>query len=151
MAESSETVTPIQPDRLERLVARVNEALSNYSDKDWNYSRISLQLQHLDKSAGPYALWFDLVDRTTRQGKAELKTATDEISWGVRHTDQLGILEIVSLRVNKALIEASSNEFWGTARPILRVVKKESLLQQGIVNAVWYVVTEVLGEDFDAR
>lgn len=151
MAEVQEIVKSIRPDLLEELTQKVNEVLQKYSDKDWNYSRIFLQLRPLAESPDPYMLWFDRVDPATEKGRSDIKSTADEIAWGDRHSNELGILEIVSLRVDKALLEASSDDFWGSLRPIVRLVKKESLAQQGITTALWYKVLEVSGEDFDSR
>jgi hypothetical protein len=75
----------------------------------------------------------------------------DEVAWGERHANELGILEIISLRVNRALLEATSNEYWGETRPVLRVERKEALEQQGVTVAFWYEVQEVSGEQFENR
>ena len=133
------------------LTDKMNEALKTYSDKEWNYSRISLQTRSLDSIEGPYALWLEIVSTKTEQGQTDMKMFRSEITWGKHHSNELGILEIVSLRTNKALLEVSSDEAWSFNRPVLRVVTKESLAQQGITNALWYKVHEVKGEEFDSR
>jgi len=133
------------------MLLRLNEALLAYSDKDWNYSRISLLERRLDDAEGPYALWIEVVDLTTKPGRGELKAMSDEVKWGERHSSELGILELVSLRINKALLEITSDEHWQWKRPVVRIVKREVLLAQGITSALWYEVHEVAGEDFDNR
>ena len=133
------------------MLLRLNEALLAYSDKDWNYSRISLLERRLDDAEGPYALWIEVVDLTTKPGRGELKAMSDEVKWGERHSSELGILELVSLRINKALLENTSDEHWQWKRPVVRIVKREVLLAQGITSALWYEVHEVAGEDFDNR
>jgi hypothetical protein len=75
----------------------------------------------------------------------------DEVKWGDRHSSQLGMLEVVSLRINKALLEVTSNEYWHQKRPVVRIVKKEDVDRQDAMYAVWYQITEVAGEDFDNR
>lgn len=130
---------------------RVNDALENCSDKDWNYSRISLAMRPLDTVDGPYALSLEILDLTTKQGRNDLKTLVDEVKWGERHSSELGILEVVSLRINKALLEVTSDEFWQHARPIVRIVKKEAIAGEHPTHALWYQVTEVAGEEFDNR
>jgi hypothetical protein len=79
-----------------------------------------------------------------------MKALTDEIAWGERHSSELGILEIVSLRINKALLTAS-NSLWRDKRPVLRLAKRNLLLDQGVRAALWYEVREVTGEDFESR
>jgi hypothetical protein len=130
---------------------RVNKALLTYSDKDWNYSRISLLEKQLDSLESPYVLRFEILDLMTKQGRAELKALSDEVKWGERHSSELGVLEIVSLRINKALLEVTSDEYWQSQRPVARIAKRELLLAQGITSALWYEVREVAGEDFDNR
>jgi hypothetical protein len=133
------------------LMQRINEALSGYSDKDWNYSRIRLQARNLHDVVGPYTLWLETIDVHTKSGRAEIKASTDEVAWGTRHSNELGILEIISLRLNKALKECTSDEFWGFQRPVVRVVKKQQLAAQLIDDAFWYEVEEVGGEEFENR
>ena len=133
------------------VLERANNALRRYSDKDWNYSRISLCIRALSDSHGPYILWPDLIDTRTKQGKADLKTAKDEITWGERHSNEMGILELISLRLNRALLEATDDEYWEHTRPIFRLTRTELLQQSGITEAFWYEVREVSGEDFDNR
>jgi hypothetical protein len=130
---------------------RVNEALLTYSDKDWNYSRISLIEKRLDIQESQYVLQFEILDLMTKQGRGELKALRDEVKWGERHSSELGVLEIVSLRINKALLEITSDEYWQWKRPVARIAKRELLLAQGITSALWYEVREVAGEDFDNR
>jgi hypothetical protein len=141
----------IQPPDLTAIVDQLNSALSQYADKDWNYSRISLLLKPLDSIDGPYGLWVDFIDMNSKEGLEDLKTSKGEISWGQHHSDELGILELVSLRVNKALIETTSDEFWGFHRPVVRLTDKKSLAEQGVTNAIWYEIHEVQGDVFDNR
>ena len=124
------------PHDISEAAQRINRALAGYSDKDWNYSRIHLQLRALTDINSPYVLWIEPSD--------DLKTLQSEISWGNRHCDELGILEIVSLRLNKALMELKESV-------IVRLVKKEELQAQGFEEAFWYEVEEVAGEEFDSR
>ena len=147
----SQSADSAQPPELQGLVARINNTLQMHSDKDWNYSRISLQNRALDDIEGPYALWPNLVDISTKQGQLDFKASAQEVAWGERHSNELGILEIISLRVNKALLETASGEVWASRRPVVHVKKKEQLAQQGITHALWYRVSEVGGEDFDNR
>jgi hypothetical protein len=145
------TQKTIEPPDLAAMVDQLNSALARYTDKDWNYSRISLVLKPLDSIIGPYGLWVDLIDTNSKRGLEDLKTSKGEVAWGQHHSNELGILELVSLRVNKALLETTSDEHWSFKRPVLRLVSKESLAQQGITGAIWYEVAEVRGEDFDSR
>jgi hypothetical protein len=80
-----------------------------------------------------------------------LKTLTDEVKWGDRHSSELGMLEVVSLRINKALLEVTSNDYWNQKRPVVRVVKKQDVDRQNTTDAIWYQITEVAGEEFDNR
>ena len=88
---------------------------------------------------------------TTKQGRNDLNALVDEVKWGERHSSELGILEVVSLRINKALLEVTSDEYWQQARPVVRIVKKETIAGQHATHALWYQVTEVAGEEFDNR
>jgi hypothetical protein len=99
----------------------------------------------------PYVLWLEYADSRNKDGEAELKRLRDEVSWGCRHGNELGILEIVSLRINKALLESSTDEFWDYARPIVRLARKQELKEQGTTEAFWYEVQEIGGEEFDNR
>ena len=151
MSHSKSPIASISPVQLQKLTAKVNAALQTYSDKDWNYSRISLHVIRLADCDGVYALWLDLIDMRSKQGKLNLKAVSDEVAWGERHSNELGILEIVSLRINKALLEITSDSFWEGLRPIVRLVKKQVLEQSMVTDALWYDVREVSGEDFDNR
>ena len=136
---------------LEDVVTKLNAVLGSCSDKDWNYSRISLTVRPLDGFSSPYVLWPEVLELVTKEGLVGLKALSDEIKWGERHSSELGVLEIISLRVNKALLENTSDQFWQNKRTILRVVKKHLLAEQDIRAALWYEVQEVAGEDFDNR
>jgi hypothetical protein len=144
----SESATPEQ---VEALAQKVNETLLRYADKGWNYSRISLMSKILLQVDSPYVLWYELLPTTTKAGRIALKAVADEINWGERHSNELGILEIVSLRLNKALLECTSDEFWRFNRPVFRLEKKEALAQKGVIAAFWYEVHETKGEDFENR
>ncbi|MCG3149948.1 MAG: hypothetical protein PCFJNLEI_03415 [Verrucomicrobiae bacterium] len=131
--------------------AQVNEALLSYSDKDWNYSRITLEVKPLEFLKSPYVLILEYIDVSPPTKRKAFKICEDEVNWGIRHSNELGILELISLRINKALIELTSDEYWNYRRPVVKLVKKEELLEKGVNNALWYCVTEVAGEDFDNR
>ncbi len=138
--------------RESEVIEQINAALLNYSDKDWNYSRIALIATLLDDVKSPYILKLELLDQNTAEGRSQLKTLTDEVKWGDRHSSELGMLEIVSLRINKALLEVSSNEYWNQKRAVVRIVKRQPLGREGTTNvALWYQITEVAGEEFDNR
>jgi hypothetical protein len=145
------TQTNAQTEPLEVAVNRVNVALGGYSDKDWNYSRISLTTSSLDTFESPYTLKLEALDLKTKQGRSELKTLSDEVKWGERHASELGMLEVVSLRLNKALLEVTSDEYWQFKRIVVRIAKKEIAAGQALTRAIWYQITEVAGEDFDNR
>jgi hypothetical protein len=138
-------------DEPSQLVEKVNAALAGYSDKDWNYSRIKLLTSPLRDICGPYTLAIDVLDQNAKKGQAELKTLADEVKWGDRHSSELGMLEIVSLRINKALLETTSDDYWNQKRPVVRVAKKEAVDIQALPCAIWYQIIEVAGEDFDNR
>ncbi len=142
---------PAKNEPIEALVKRVNTALQEYSDKDWNYSRISLIIRPLEDFYSPYILHLEALDLKTKQGRTDLKTLSDEVKWGDRHASELGVLEVVSLRINKALLEATSDEYWQYKRPVVRIAKREALADKQDVRAIWYQITEVAGEDFDNR
>lgn len=148
--EKPETTSAGSPPERE-LVEKLNAALLNYSDKDWNYSRIYLTIKPFNTVEGPYILRVELLDQTTREGRNELKTLADEVKWGDRHSSELGMLEVVSLRINKALLEVTSNEYWNQKRPVVRIVKKQAVDREDNTDVIWYRITEVAGEEFDNR
>lgn len=135
----------------ENTLERVNKSLRDYSDKDWNYSRITLTIMPLATVNGPYVLSFEILDLNKKEGREHLKSLADEVRWGERHSSELGMLEVVSLRINKALLEVTSDEYWQHARPVVRIVKKEDISGETLADAFWYQITEVAGEEFDNR
>jgi hypothetical protein len=140
-----------QSDQLDPTAVRINEALREYSDKDWNYSRISLAIKNISSLDSRYILGLEILDLTTKQGRTDLKTLSDEVKWGERHSAELGMLEVVSLRLNKALLEITSDDHWQLKRPVVRIVKTEDSARQVDEYALWYQISEVAGEDFDNR
>ena len=142
---------PFTDTSLQQLVTCLNTTLAGYSDKDWNYSRISLSVRPLEDINSPYLFWPEVLDVVTKPGLAELKGLSAEIKWGEHHSSELGILEIISLRINKALLDTTNDEFWQYKRPVIRALKKLLFAEQGIRTALWYEVQEVAGEDFDNR
>jgi hypothetical protein len=136
---------------MEAAVKQVNTALLGYSDKDWNYSRISLTTCLLGKLDSPYMLELEILDLSSKQGRTDLKTLSDEVKWGERHSSELSMLEVVSLRINRALLEVTSDEHWQHKRPVVRIAKKEVLAGKPDTRALWYQITEVAGEDYDNR
>jgi hypothetical protein len=142
---------PTQDDQGHSLLDQVNSALLRYSDKDWNYSRIYLITKPLETVDGPYVLKIEVLDQTTKEGRNDLRLLTEEVKWGNRHSSELGMLEVVSLRINMALLEVTSNDYWHHKRPVIRIVKKEHIDRQDTTHAIWYHITEVTGEDFDNR
>jgi len=151
MTYNPTTISHRESKQMEVLVNQINSALKAYSDKDWNYSRIALVIRPLREFDGPYVLRIDRLDLTAKAGQKDLKALIDEVKWGGRHSSELGILEVVSLRINKALLEATSDEFWQHQRAVVRIAKKEELGREQSTNAIWYQITEVAGEDFDNR
>ena len=151
MTDNPKPISHHENEPMEVLVNQINGALKAYSDKDWNYSRIALVIRPLQEFDGPYVLRVEFLDLTARTGQKDLKALVDEVKWGDRHSSELGILEVVSLRINKALLEATSDEFWQHQRAVVRVARKEELGREQPANAIWYQITEVAGEDFDNR
>jgi hypothetical protein len=137
--------------RLEVVAEQINKALQSYSDKDWNYSRIQLTIKPLHDLDGSYVMRVEVLDLTTKDGSNDQKALASEVKWGERHSSELGILELVSLRLNKALLEGTSDEYWQYKRPVIRIAKKEAPDGEHTTYALWYQVTEVAGEDFDNR
>lgn len=129
----------------------LNLALARYSEKDWNYSRLSLKVLMLNEIKGPYALAIDWIDVGGKTGQNVYKTCISEITWGNRHSHELGVLELISLRMNKALSEVSSDDFWHGVRPVLRLQRKAELESLGQTHGFWYQVEEVEGEEFENR
>src|SRR6266446_3597741 len=128
------------PHDLAQISASINDALRVYSDKDWNYSRIALEVRKLESLSGPYALWIESVDVRTKEGRVAFKACEEEVAWGSRHSNELGILELISLRLNKALLESTTDDIWDYRRPIIRLVKKEEITDKGLTDAFWYIV-----------
>jgi hypothetical protein len=137
--------------RLEVTVENINKALQSYSDKDWNYSRIYLVIKLLDDFNGPYVMRVEILDLATKGGLDDRKALVGEVKWGERHSSELSILELVSLRINKALLEGTSDEYWQHKRPVIRIAKRETSAAEHPTHALWYKVIEVAGEDFDNR
>ena len=148
---TSSSEHPIDRRALDEMVTKINSVLERYSDKDWNFSRISLEIKDLQNSDSPYLLWPERIDLANKTGRNELKNLRDELKWGERHSSELGVLELVSLRVNKALLESSNDEFWKNKRPVVRLIKIQVLAEQGVESALWYRIREVQGEYFDNR
>jgi len=136
---------------LQNIADRINKVLKLHSDKEWNYSRITLQVKLLSELNSPYVLTCDFLDMDSKDGKLGYNSLVDETSWGDRHSNELGILEIISLRINKALVESAAIAPWGSQRPFIRITKKETLTESSVTSALWYEVQEVTGEDFDSR
>ena len=132
-------------------LSKLNDALASYSDKDWNYSRIILEEKSLEILNSPYAMVIDPIDIRSSDGRNEVITYEGEVTWGLRHSSELGILELISLRINKALLESTSDEYWDFVRPVIRLANTEELISKGITTALWYQVIEVAGDDFDNR
>jgi hypothetical protein len=141
---------PPLPD-LSELVLQINQALRQVPDKDWNYSRITLEKSALDTLNSPYVLRVDLVETGQAYGRKEITQLKSEVVWGSRHSGELGFLELVSLRLNKALLDCTSDEAWAGRRPVIRTIKKQELQAQNVVEALWYRIEEVSGEDFENR
>lgn len=133
------------------LIRRINQTLEKCHDKDWNYSRIRLISRSLATLQSPYSMVVDLVDTGTTDGKKAYQNYSREVSWGMRHSSELGILELISLRVNWVLLEHSEEVDWGTVRPVIRLLQSQELLKSGITDAIWYEVQEMSGEEFDNR
>jgi hypothetical protein len=136
---------------LQTLADRINRSLESVPDSDWNYSRIYVTTKQLSEIDGPYALWVEQLDVSTAAGRRELKAVSEEVTWGERHSNELGILELISLRLNKALLQTGPVAGSDQKRMVIRIVKKEELFSQAITAAFWYVVREVAGEDFQNR
>jgi hypothetical protein len=161
MSEHLNNKTPLFPSsyigEIGNLVQWINEILSRCPDKDWNYSRIRLRVIDVTTAQAPYLLGCELIDHDTPAGKRELRDVQDEVAWGERHSSELGILELISLRANRALIELIGDNFYVTAEspgrfhPVLRLVKKQDLVTANIKSAIWYEVQEVAGEEFENR
>jgi hypothetical protein len=142
---------PVSSGDMDEWAKALNEVLSRFSDKDWNYSRISIEVVPVKQLKSPYALIVDWIDVNGKAGKLAYKNCMSEVTWGGRHSHELGILELISLRLNKALSEISSDDFWHGIRPVLRVQKKRELNDIGQTHGFWYQVEEVEGEQFENR
>lgn len=143
--------------KLPVLVQRLNEFLKKFSDKDWNYSRIRITLVNVTAVQAPYLLGCELIDTTTTKGAREVRDVQSEITWGDHHSNELGILELVSLRLNKAFLAVTGEDFRSeedhtrALQPVVRLVKRTELITAGATHALWYQVEEVSGEEFDSR
>lgn len=161
MSETLNTRTPLISDnyigKTGEFVQWINNALARYSDKDWNYSRIRLTVVPVAAAQSPYLLACELISLQTPKGKRDLKDVEMEITWGEHHSSELGILEIISLRLNKALLAVVGTNLYSTGQPprpyhpVLRLVKREDMLAANASEAIWYDVEEVRGEDFENR
>ena len=140
-----------QPKDMIAWAEAINKALQRFSDKDWNYSRIFLETKPLAKLASPYVLGVDWLDVRNKQGQADYKSSLDEVTWGERHSHELGLLEIASLRLNRALAKVTTADYWRGIRPVIRLQKRSDLLQKSQIFAFWYRVEEVHGEEFENR
>jgi hypothetical protein len=129
----------------------INKAIKKFSDKDWNYSRISLVIKRLNEINAPYVLHIEWLDIKGKKGAAEYKESVGEVTWGQRHTHELGMLEIASLRLNQALNMVTSSEYWHNIRPVIRLQKKEEISRRLQTHAFWYQIEEVQGEEFENR
>jgi hypothetical protein len=136
---------------LEVAVERINEALQSYSDRDWNYSRIRLLVKPLRDLNVPYVMRVEVLDLATKDGLSDRKALVGDVKWGERHSSELGVLELVSLRINKALLEATGDQYWQLKRPVIRIIKNEVYDGAQPAHVLWYEVIEVAGEDFDNR
>lgn len=145
------TSNPSSRVELEELASKLTEALRQCTDNEWNYSRIYLVVSSLTEIVGPYCLACELVNPNDKDGRQSLRLIEDEIKWGGRHGEELGILEIISLRLNKALLGNCDLKSWNGQQPVIRIVKKEAIQEQGITAAFWYAVEEVSGEEFENR
>jgi hypothetical protein len=154
MSNSGQNVSvgrPISAEDMTAWAQAVNQVLARFSEKDWNYSRLSLKVLSINEIDGPYALTIDWIDVQGKAGKNVYKNCLNEVTWGGRHSHELGILELISLRMNKALSEVSSDDFWHGVRPVLRLQKKTELEKLGQNHGFWYQVEEVEGEEFENR
>ncbi len=138
-------------DELESSARAINLALADCPDKEWNYSRINLLCSDLSRLDSPYVLWCDRVDLHTKEGRSNYRACLSEVDWGERHSSELGVLEIISLRINKALLESTDDEYWQMLWPIIRIIEKQELVSNGITVGFWYEVQEVAGKEFDSR
>ncbi|NIO06727.1 MAG: hypothetical protein GTO40_01580, partial [Deltaproteobacteria bacterium] len=92
-----------------KLASQINSKLVTHSAKDWHYSRITLVTKDLSSFQSPYVLWVDTFNPQDPAEKKELKSLVAEVKWGTRHSHELGILELISLRLNKALLETTTD------------------------------------------
>lgn len=129
-------------------VTTINNALKTYPDKEWNYSRITLIAKPLHSVPGPYVLTCELLKRADKLSQGVIREISAEIQWGERHSSELGILEIISLRLNKALCDTCAS---APIHPVIRVQKKSDLGLRDDAPVIWYTVTEISGEDFESR
>jgi len=129
----------------------INQALNRFSDKDWNYSRILLETKVLKEVSSSYVLNIDWLDMRSKQGQTDYQNSLNEVTWGERHCRELGMLEIASLRLNRALAEMTTADYWHQVRPVIRLQKRSELLEKGQAHAFWYRVEEVQGEEFENR
>jgi hypothetical protein len=136
---------------LHTLAEKINNCLEKYSDKDWNYTRLRLQVLPIEAIGAPYALVLETISTDTARGQAELKALRREVEWGDHHSNELGFLELVSLRLNKAFLAVAFGVTGESQFPVLRLAKLETLRAQNHTHALWYVIEEVVGEEFDSR
>jgi hypothetical protein len=151
MTNLVQKIKAVSSDDLQKWADAMNQSLKRVSDKDWYYSRISFVVKSLQEIDSPYVLQVDWIDTRSKNGEKHYKEMISELTWGQRHSYELGILEIVSLRLNQGLNTVTSSEYWHGIRPIVRVEKKQELLDISQTHGFWYQIQEVQGEEFESR
>lgn len=145
------TETRLHTSEPEERIQAINAILNQRSDSDWNYSRITLCPLDLESFCSPYVLQLEEVDLATPEGRLEFKELSREVAWGERHTSELGILEFISLRINQTILAAIGSQKPSGKCYVVRISRRDALIQQGLTSAAWYEVTEVVGDQFETR
>ena len=139
------------PYALESLVRRINDNLARADDESWHYSRLRLTTCPIDEIPGAKVLWLETISTDTRDGQRLLRELQGRVSVAVGHLSELPIIQIVICRMNEALLELSTDDYWQHQRPFITWAKKSELVQRGILVALWYRVEEQLGDDEDSE
>lgn len=137
------------PSALEFLVSRINDNLVQVDDEAWHYSRLRLTTCLLDEIPGAKVLWLETIATDTREGQRLLRELKSRVSAAVGHLSELPILQIVICRMNQALLDLTTDDYWQHRRPFITWAKKSEMAQRGTPVALWYQIEERLGDDED--
>jgi len=132
-------------------VNQVNAALQEYSDKDWNYSRISLGYTPVICIRQPLCPRLETLDLSRNRGRPISNPIRRGEMGRTPTLPNFGMLEVVSLRINKDSSKSQATNIGNISAQWFVSLKREVLVGQPTVHAIWYRISEVAGDDFDNR